>query len=406
MSPAAPVRVPRPAGRPPPARRVVALLALALALAAAAPAPSRADDPLVADVFALSAERLARTADASNPRGYPAFTDASGAWTTTPAGAWTSGFFAGSLWLQYEWSRDAAWRARAERWQGGLEGQAANTTTHDVGFMVFVPFGNAHRLTGDDSYRRTALTAAGSLATRYSPVVGATRSWNSRRDFRVIVDNMVNLELLLWAARNGGRPEWRDMALSHALRTRQDHVRADGSTYQIVNYDPETGAVRSKATRQGLDRDSTWSRGQAWAVHGFATAYRETGDPRLLETARLTADWFLDHLPADHVPPWDFDATGTGEPRDSSAAAIAASGLLQLGRLDPDGLRGRRYVAAAREILASLTSGYLASGQGSDALLLHGTYNRPDGRADSGLVWGDYYLLEALLRLRDADARP
>jgi unsaturated chondroitin disaccharide hydrolase len=383
--------------------RLLAVAAAVLALGGAATAEAGAPvDPPADELFALSAQRLARTDERLRASAYPSYTDATGAWRTTGAGAWTSGFLAGSLWLQHEWTGDQVWRIRAEEWQAGLEAQKANTTTHDVGFMVFVPFGNAHRLTGHEPYRQVALTAAGSLAGRYSAVVGATRSWNSSRDFRVIVDNMVNLELLFWAARNGGSREWRDMALSHALRTRADHVRPDGSTYQIVNYDPRSGAVRSKATRQGLSRDSTWSRGQAWAVHGFATAYRETGDERLLETARRTADWFVEHLPADRVPYWDFDAARSGEPRDSSAAAIAASGLVELGRHDPDPARGRRYVGAARDILASLASGYLARGPAVEAVLLHGTYNRPDGRADSGLVWGDYYLLEALLRLRGA----
>jgi hypothetical protein len=190
------------------------------------------------------------------------------------------------------------------------------------------------------------------------------------------------------------------MAVSHALNTREQHVRADGSTYHLVNYDPATGAVQSKGTVQGYSAESTWSRGQAWAVYGFTMAYRETGDPRFLETARATADYFIGHLPADHVPPWDFQAPPVPTPpRDSSAAAIAAAGLLELSRLEPDAGRRQHYFATAQSILLSLSSpAYLAEGTPSQSVLLHGTRNKPSGSYDTGLIWGDYYFLEALLR--------
>jgi unsaturated chondroitin disaccharide hydrolase len=156
-------------------------------------------------------------------------------------------------------------------------------------------------------------------------------------NFQVIIDNMMNLEILFWAARNGGDPVWYTMALNHALTTRANHVRADGSMYQVVNYDPQTYLVKSNSTNQGYNTESTWPRGQAWAIYGFTVAYRETkDDPRqadaaktFLNTARQTAEYFITHLPADKVPYWDFELPSTtGQPRDSSAAAIAASGLL------------------------------------------------------------------------------
>jgi unsaturated chondroitin disaccharide hydrolase len=234
-------------------------------------------------------------------------------------------------------------------------------------------------------------------------VVGALRSWNSASsEFKVIVDNMMNLELLLWASRHGGQQAWRDMAISHALVTARDHVRPDGSTYHLVVYDPATGAVKSRTTHQGHSATSTWSRGQAWAMHGFTMIYGETRDARFLDTARRVSDWFLGHLPADHVPYWDFDAPGTpAAPRDTSAAAIAASGLLELSELEPDTARAQRYAAGARAILTSLLSrAYLSEGTGSEAILLHGTSNWPAGSSDTGLIYGDYYLQEALLRLR------
>jgi hypothetical protein len=180
----------------------------------------------------------------------------------------------------------------------------------------------------------------------------------------------------------------------------QEHVRPDGSTYHVVNYDPATGAMKSKATAQGYSAGSTWSRGQAWAIYGFTMTYRETGDTRFLETARKTADYFISHLPDDHVPYWDFQAPGIpNEPRDSSAAAIAASALLELSRLENDAGRSSRYQASARDILASLSSSaYLSEGTSNQAILLHGTRHKPHNSYDTGLIWGDYYFLEGLLR--------
>ena len=167
-----------------------------------------------------------------------------------------------------------------------------------------------------------------------------------------------------------------------------------------MDFDPATGAVKSRGTHQGHDDESTWSRGQAWAVYGFTVAYRESGDARFLETARATAEYLVAHLPADAVPYWDFELPSTaGEPRDSSAAAVAAAGLLELARLEPDAVRARRWLGAARAILSSLTSpAYLAEGTGEDSILLHGTQNRSSNRYDTGLIYGDYYFLQALLR--------
>jgi unsaturated chondroitin disaccharide hydrolase len=382
------------------------LCASLLATALAAPAArAQSGDPFLAAVdhaLDFAAVQLEATTQSISTTRYPSTTTSSGAWATTDAGDWRSGFFPGSLWLLYERTGDAFWRTAAEAWLVELEDEKNDTSTHDVGFKIFPSFGNAYRLTGSEAHRQVVLTAAGSLATRYSPTVGAIKSWDgpTSSDFRVIIDNMMNLEILFWGARNGGSPAWYDMAVSHALTTRREHVRADGSTYQVVNFDPATGAVKDKTTHQGYGDESTWSRGQGWAVYGFAMCWRETGDPRFLETARQAADYFVAHLPPDRVPYWDFELPSTeGEPRDSSAAAVAAAGLLELALLDPDPLRSEGYLGSAREILASLASpAYLAEGTGNAAILLHGTQNRPDDRYDTGLVYGDYYFVEGLLR--------
>jgi unsaturated chondroitin disaccharide hydrolase len=381
----------------------VGLLLTAPTASAFTPAQEAASlDDTVREDLEFAEQQLRATAASVPPNRYPAATAATGGWTTTGSRAWTSGFFPGSLWLAYGVSRDPELHALAASRLAALEGQKRDTTGNDQGFKLLNSFGHAYRLTGDDAYRRVVLRGADSLASRFSPVVGATRSWGDRgsRDFTVIVDNLMNLELLFWASKHGGDPAWYGMALSHALRTMRDHVRRDGSTFHVVDYDPGTGRVTRKRTRQGYARGSTWSRGQAWAVYGFTMAYRESGDRRLLDAAQRTADWFIAHLPSDSVPFWDFDAPGIpNAPRDSSAAAIAASGLLELAALEPDAARSARYSGAADSIIASLSSAsYLARGESTQAILLHGTQDRPRGNYDTGLVFGDYYFIEALLR--------
>lgn len=360
-------------------------------------------DTAVRNDFSFAATQLKNTTEAIATTSYPITTDSGGVWSNTNASSWTSGFFPGSLWFKYQETANSTWKTKALNWQAGIESQKINTSTHDLGFMVFNSFGNGYRLTGDDAYRQVVLQTASSLATRYSSVVGCFKSWNgAATDFRVIIDNMMNLELMFWAAKHGGQADWYDMAVNHALKTSQQHVRSDGSTYHEVNYNPSTGTVNTKRTYQGYSDSSTWARGQAWAIYGFTMAYRETGDMRFLTTARKVADYYLSRLPSDKVPYWDFDAPNIpNEPRDSSAAAIAASGLFELSFRETDATRKLNYFNAAKSMLNSLSSLiYLAQGTTNRAILLHGTYSKPGGNYDTGTIWGDYYFLEALLRYR------
>ncbi len=371
-------------------------------------------DLRVAHARDFAGSQLALTAGLLLPAEYPKHTIFYSTWNIVSAADWSSGFFPGSFWLLHEQTGDLAWRTLAETWTAGIEDQKFNTTTHDVGFMIFCSFGNGFRLTGDPAYRDVVLQAAQSLASRFNPAVGCIRSWDfGLWQFPVIVDNMMNLEILFWAAANGGDPLWYDMALSHALKTVDNHLRADGSSYHVVDYDPLTGGVLSRSTWAGFANDSTWSRGQAWAVHGFTMAFRETGELALLDAAEAVAGYFVDNLPADGVPYWDFDAPGIPDTeRDSSAAAIGASGLIELSTLTVDPLRQRKYYDAARRILRSLAApkadgGYLAedtAGQPlSQGVLMHGCAIHPDSFAggnvpDESLIWGDYYLIEAFGR--------
>lgn len=360
---------------------------------------------LLSHDYAFISTQLVSTAASVSKTSYPDYTGSGGTWGTSGASGWTSGFFPGLLWLEYQKTNDPAWRTKAESWTAGLESQKNNTGTHDVGFIMFSSFGNGYRLTNNQSYKTILLTAAGSLATRYSPVVKAIKSWNAgATDYQVIIDNMMNLELLFWAAKNGGQAVWYDIAVNHAVTTMNNHIRPDGSVWQFVNFNPTNGAVQLKTNKQGYSSSSTWSRGQAWAVHGFTIAYRETQDPRFLATAEKTADYYITHLPTDFVPYWDFQAPNIpNEPRDTSSAAIAASGLIELSSLELDSTRKQTYMTAAQNILASLSSAsYLAEGTSNKALLLHGTGNKPSGNFDTGVIYGDYYFLLGLIRYQMA----
>jgi unsaturated chondroitin disaccharide hydrolase len=217
----------------------------------------------------------------------------------------------------------------------------------------------------------------------------------------VIIDNLMNLELLFWAAdQPGGDPEWAELATRHALTSMRVHLRPDGSTAHVALFDPVTGAFERQETWQGQSATSTWSRGQAWAIHGFTDAHRLSGRPELLDAAQRAADWYLARLPTDHVPYWDFGAPDIPHaPRDASAAAIAASGLVELGRLTGSE-RGAGYRRAAEDILASLASGYLTVGAPDEAVLTHSVgFFRKNSEVDVGLVYADHYLLEAISRL-------
>src|SRR5579875_2637153 len=330
---------------------IAGVMAAVAALATAAPARSAGLHAQSIAAMQLAEQRMQATATGLAPTDYPYHTDPSGAWVTTGPAAWTSGFFPGSLWLLHRATGQPAWETEAESWQAGIQGQDTNTGTQDLGFMIFDSFGNGFAQTHDPADKQVVLTAAASLATRYSPVVGAIRSWGSAssQQFTVIVDNLMDLELLLWAAQHGGPKADAQIALTEALTTQRDFVRADGSTIHIVDYDPSTGAIDSTS-----DNGTTWARGQAWAIHGFATLYAYTHDPRMLSAAEEVANWWIANVPADGVPNSNFE--NATAPVDSSAAAIAASGLIQLARLEPDPTLSTTYLDAARTALTTLTS--------------------------------------------------
>jgi len=362
------------------------------------------------DVLAVAGKRLLDTVKTVNDSTrYPRSTAPDGTWTTTDKYGWTSGFFPGCLWLMYEHTGDRRFLSAARSWTAGLREVSQYTGSHDVGFMIDSSYGNGWRITGDEDYRHVMIVAAVTLSGRWKRTTELIRSWDFNADvwqYPVIIDNIMNLELLFRAYRLGGFTELYIIAESHALKSAAYHVRADGSTIHVVDIDPDTGAAIGTYTHQGYSRDSIWSRGQAWAIHGFTMAYRETRNVYLLETARRVADYYIDRLPDDCITYWDFDDPAIPDaPRDSSAGAIAASGLLELGTLIDSKEDRERYHAAAKTILTELASDrYLNTGNSGTGILLHGTGNRPaDSEVDASLIYGDYYFIEALLRFLALD---
>ncbi|MEL7222996.1 MAG: glycoside hydrolase family 88 protein [Bacteroidota bacterium] len=276
----------------------------------------------------------------------------------TRSKSWTSGFFPGILWQLYDHSQAPELKAAAETWQSFVEKEKMDSTTHDLGFKVFCSFGQAWRITEEDAYKEVFLKAAETLSTRYNTQVGAIRSWDHHEhlwSFPVIIDNMMNLEMLYEATRLTGDSSFYKIATQHAETTLKNHFRADNSSYHVVSYDPLTGEVEKKNTHQGLNHESAWSRGQAWGLYGYTVAYRYTKKPAFLAQAQKIADFIFTHpnLPDDLIPYWDFDAPNIpNEPRDVSAAAIAASGLFELSKYVPT--KATQYTSWANGILVSL----------------------------------------------------
>src|SRR5690606_15972432 len=280
---------------------------------------------------------------------------------TSDSGWWCSGFYSGTmLYLNQVFESDMFW-PEIDNSLKHLEKEQFNTSTHDLGFMMYCSFGHANRLKPNPSYERILLNSATSLASRYNENAQAIRSWDSapwnkggEDDLVVIIDNMMNLELLFWAAKHSGDNRFAEIAINHANTTMEHHFRDDYSSYHQVTYDENTGEVKLQITNQGYADESSWARGQAWGLYGYVVMYRETRDQKYLDFAKGIADFILNHpnLPADMVPYWDFNAPDIPDAlRDSSAGAIIASALLELSTYT-DGA----YLDQAEAMLSTLLS--------------------------------------------------
>ena len=320
---------------------------------------------------------------------------------------WCAGFWPGVLWYDYEYTKDKQVLEEAENFTHSLKFLShIPAYDHDLGFLVFCSYGNGYRLTKNPAYKQVILDTADTLATLFNPIVGKILSWPREVEPRnwphnTIMDNMINLEMLFWAAKNGGNPYLYDIAVSHADKTMKSQFRPDYTSYHVAVYDTITGNLIKGVTHQGYADSTMWARGQAWAIYGYTVVYRETKDPKYLDFPQKVTDVYLDRLPEDKVPYWDFDDPSIPDaPRDASAGAVVASALLELSTYLPNGT-GKRYKDAAIEMLTSLSSDSYQSGESKPSFLLHSVGHWPNhSEIDASIIYADYYYIEALLRLK------
>ncbi|MBF9219700.1 glycoside hydrolase family 88 protein [Hymenobacter ruricola] len=380
-------------------------LLLLLALAGPAAAQKSPDIP-VGQVIALAeAQYAAFLKQYPDSTRQPRSTQPDGSLQLTTSRNWTSGFFAGNLWQLARFTGKDSWRHRAAARTETLEAEKYTTDNHDLGFILNNSFGQGYAQTQPPKYCEVLLQGAATLSRRFSPKVGAIRSWDfAPFTYPVIVDNLMNLDFLFAASKLSGDTTYAHIAKTHANTDLKYRFRKDYSTFHVLDFDPATGQLRKAMTHQGYSDQSCWSRGQAWAIYGYAMLYRNTHDPRYLAAAQHAANYFLkqtNRIP-DHIPYWDFNAPDIpNAPRDASAAAIAASGLLELSKYAKS---PKKYYQGATGLLSSLcTPQYLATaGTNNFFLLKHATGYKPaNSEVDVPLVYADYYLLEALWRYQN-----
>jgi unsaturated chondroitin disaccharide hydrolase len=323
---------------------------------------------------------------------------------------WTCGFWPGIFWYEYEYSKNDMWKQQAQRYSQALYPLVDSAAIdHDLGFQVFTSIGNGYRLTGDSIYKSILLRAADTVSKLFNPKVGTMLSWPREVPgvdwplrHNTIMDNMINLELLFWASKNGGNKQLYDMAVKHAETTMQNHFRTDYTSYHVVVYDTATGKRIKGITHQGYNDSSMWARGQSWAIYGYTMVYRETKDAKFLDFAQQVTDVYLKNLPDDLIPYWDFNAPDIpNAPKDASAACVVASALIELSTFVNDKIKAEEYRSKAEKMLVSLSSEKYQSREVNDAFLLHSTGHKPNGgEVDASIIYADYYYLEALLRLK------
>ena len=326
---------------------------------------------------------------------------------------WVSGFFPGVLWLLYENAGNQQLRQLAEMYTDRVEPAKRVTNTHDLGFMLYCSFGQGYRLTGNRHYLDVIKEGTQSLLTRWNDRLGVIKSWESgpKWQYPVIIDNMMNLEMLCFMTRETGDRRYERIAERHANTTIKNHFREDYSTYHVVSYDTITGQPHAKNTHQGYADGSSWARGQAWGLYGYTMMYRETQNPRYLRQAQQIGKFLMNHprLPEDKVPYWDYDAPDIpNAKRDASAAAIMASALIELSQLDPSEL-APQWLALAKKQLRTLSAPeYLAKeGEQGGFIIKHGVgFQRAGAEVDVPLTYGDYYYVEALMRMKQLLAKP
>jgi len=335
------------------------------------------------------------------------FFPATGKYEFSNSGWWCSGFYPGTLLYLYQQTKDTALYNEAMRILAVLKKEQFNTSTHDLGFMMYCSFGNANLVNPSAEYKEILLNSARSLATRFNPTVGCIKSWDGKpNEYLVIIDNMMNLKLLFWAAQASGDSSFYKIAVSHANTTMKNHFRADYSSYHVLNYNATTGAVQQKKTAQGFADESAWARGQAWGLYGYTETYRETKDKKYLDQANKIAAFILNNpnFPADKIAYWDFNAPDIPNAlRDASAASIMASALIELSSYVNKKL-SKKYLATAEIILKNLSAEKYKAAAGTNGgfILKHGVGHMPNKtEIDVPLTYGDYYFVEAMMRYKN-----
>lgn len=316
---------------------------------------------------------------------------------------WTQGFFPGCCWKLYEFTGDEKWKKAASYFQNLYIDAKDENTTHDLGFIFYCSFGEGYELTKEEAYKKVVIDASESLITRYDSTVGCIKSWDFGKDrwtFPVIIDNMLNLEMLFEASILTGDDKYKNIAINHANTTLQNHFRDDYSTWHVVDYNPEDGTVIKKLTHQGFSDESSWARGQGWALYGYTMCYRYTKNPKYLEQAKNVATFIRANLPDDFVPVWDFDVKDEAIMyKDASAAALYVSAFLELYEYT----NHAAYKELATNILKSLSSANYFSkyGENKGFILKHSMGNFPkSSEIDVPINYADYYYLEALLKFK------
>lgn len=311
---------------------------------------------------------------------------------------WCDGFLPGIMWILCS-RGDESWREPTERYTKRLEPRQFDREVHDLGFIFTSTYGRWYGLMREPALNAVLIQAGRTLALRFREKGAYLRSFVSEDS--LFIDIMMNVGIIFYAAREARDENLFDVAMRHCLTTRRVLVRGDGSTAHEGLFDLHTGEFLRQTTHQGFRGDSCWSRGLAWALYGFGTAYGYSRDARFLGTAEACADFYIAHAPADGIAPWDFDAPAESRGLlDTSAAAIAASGLLQLAHLSADPLKGAFYEEMARRILTSLCERHLGAGDpGWEGILKGGVYHIHKGLGvDESVMWGEYFFVEALDR--------
>ena len=323
---------------------------------------------------------------------------------------WTEGFWTGILWLLYEDTNEEKYLSALETllrtFQERLD-QNIGLNTHDIGFLYSLSTLAGYKITGNEKALELSVRAADRLMERYSAKAQIIQAWGNLEDpkekGRMIIDCLMNLSLLYNISEITGEKKYKEAAEHHAKRAQKYLVREDYSTYHTYYMNVDTGEPIKGVTAQGYSDNSAWARGQAWGVYGFALSYAHTGDKTFLETASRIADYYLERLPEDFVPYWDLYFQEGDEYRDSSSAGILACGLLELSKhlpvLDP---RKKEYEETAVRIVKSLFENYTTEKDLSNGIIKHGVYAIPfHVGVDECCIWGDYFYVEALMRLRN-----